>query len=110
MLPRSSSRRSDASAGHGNSISSAQNWHHLRRCPPTGTRPHGQRAASEWIEELNAKLPVDEDGNYVNVMQREGENSVRRAYGVNYARLQQIKAVYDPENLFSLNQNIRPAG
>ena len=71
--------------------------------------PDGQRAAVDWIEALKAKLPVDEDGNYVNVMQREGENSVRRAYGANYDRLQQIKAVYDPKNLFSLNQNIRPA-
>ena len=52
---------------------------------------------------------MDEDGKYVNVMEREGENSVRRAYGANYARLQQIKAIYDPRNLFSLNQNIRPA-
>ena len=72
--------------------------------------PGGQRAASEWIEALKTKLPVDQDGNYVNVMDREGENSVRRAYGANYARLQQIKAIYDPQNLFSLNQNIRPAG
>ena len=71
--------------------------------------PDGQRAASEWTEALKTKLPVDEDGNYVNVMEREGENSVRRAYGANYARLRQIKAVYDPRNLFSLNQNIRPA-
>jgi FAD/FMN-containing dehydrogenase len=71
--------------------------------------PDGQRAASEWIEALRTKLPVDEDGNYVNVMDREGEDSVRRAYGPNYARLQQIKARYDPHNLFSLNQNIRPA-
>ena len=70
--------------------------------------PDGQRAASEWIEALKTKLPVDEDGNYVNVMEREGENSVRRAYGANYARLQHIKARYDPHNLFSLNQNIRP--
>jgi FAD binding domain/Berberine and berberine like len=71
--------------------------------------PDGQRAASEWIDALKAKLPVDEDGDYVNVMDRVGENSVRRAYGANYTRLQQIKARYDPENLFSLNQNIRPA-
>ncbi len=73
------------------------------------TPPDGQRRASEWVEALKTKLPVDEDGNYVNVMDRDGENSVRRAYGANYARLQQIKAVYDPQNLFSLNQNIRPA-
>jgi hypothetical protein len=71
--------------------------------------PDGQRAAREWIEALKTKLPVDGDGNYVNVMEREGENSVRRAYGANYARLQHIKARYDPHNLFSLNQNIRPA-
>ena len=71
--------------------------------------PNGQRAASEWMEALKTKLPVDQDGNYVNVMEREGESSVRRAYGANYARLQHLKARYDPHNLFSLNQNIRPA-
>ncbi|HEY5256661.1 MAG TPA: FAD-binding oxidoreductase [Acidobacteriaceae bacterium] len=71
--------------------------------------PDSRRAARQWTEALKSKLPVDENGNYVNVMEREGENSVRRAYGANYARLQQIKARYDPHNLFSLNQNIRPA-
>ncbi len=71
--------------------------------------PNGQRAASDWIEALKTELPVNQDGNYVNVMDREGQNSVRRAYGPNYARLQQIKAHYDPHNLFSLNQNIPPA-
>jgi FAD/FMN-containing dehydrogenase len=45
----------------------------------------------------------------VNVMDREGKDSVRRAYGANYARLQQVKTKYDPHNLFALNQNIRPA-
>lgn len=72
-------------------------------------RPDGQRAASEWIKALKSQLPADDAGNYVNVMDREGESSVRRAYGANYARLQQVKAKYDPHNLFSLNQNIRPA-
>ena len=71
--------------------------------------PDGQRAASEWIAALKSQLRVDDAGNYVNVMDREDEGSVRRAYGANYARLQQVKAKYDPQNLFSLNQNMRPA-
>ena len=40
----------------------------------------------------------------------EGEAAVRASYGANHDRLARIKAVYDPENRFRLNQNILPAG
>lgn len=49
-------------------------------------------------------------GGYVNMIMDEGQDHVRAAYRDNYTRLAQIKAKYDPHNLFRINQNIKPVG
>jgi FAD/FMN-containing dehydrogenase len=44
---------------------------------------------------------------YVNYLgDDEQDDAVAAAYGVNFPRLQQIKAKYDPENFFHMNHNI----
>jgi FAD/FMN-containing dehydrogenase len=50
------------------------------------------------------------EGMYVNAMSDEGEAGVARAYSpAKLARLRELKSAYDPDNVFHLNQNIRPA-
>ena len=48
-------------------------------------------------------------GGYVNFMTEYDEDRVRNSYGAKYERLQQIKAAFDPDNVFHLNPNITPA-
>jgi FAD/FMN-containing dehydrogenase len=62
-------------------------------------------ARSYW-EELH---PASAGGAYVNFLGDEGDARVRAAYGENYARLARVKAQYDPQNVFHVNQNIPPA-
>ena len=65
-----------------------------------------RRWAQAYWEELH---PYSLGGSYVNFLMEEGIERVQATYRDNYARLQAVKAKYDPENLFHLNQNIRPA-
>jgi FAD/FMN-containing dehydrogenase len=57
---------------------------------------------------FEASAPVASAGAYVNFMTEDESDRVAAAYGANYARLVQIKKQYDPENVFHLNQNIKP--
>jgi FAD/FMN-containing dehydrogenase len=53
--------------------------------------------------------PHETGGVYVNYLTDEGQDRVEAAYGPErYARLQAVKAKYDPDNLFRGNQNIQP--
>ena len=66
---------------------------------------------SAWSKAYHEALhPYSAGGAYVNMMMEEGQGRVEAAYGENYARLAKIKAKYDPNNLFHVNQNIKPAG
>ena len=54
--------------------------------------------------------PFNLEGAYVNfMMDDEADGRVQATYGENYRRLASVKAKYDPENFFRVNQNIRPA-
>ena len=60
----------------------------------------------------DAATPFSDGKTYFNFpgLFEEGDAAVRATYGANHARLARIKAAYDPDNRFRLNQNIRPAG
>src|SRR5207253_9067162 len=50
-------------------------------------------------------------GVYVNMLSDEGEAGVRRAYSEpKWRRLADLKARFDPDNVFHLNANIAPSG
>ncbi len=65
---------------------------------------------SAWVKSLAGSLRSGEPGVYVGFLGDEGDARVREAYpGATWDRLAAIKARYDPDNLFRLNQNIPPA-
>ena len=73
-------------------------------------RPEEIAVHGPWVEAFAAALHQSDDGAYVNFLGDEGEARIRAAYpGSTWDRLRQIKARYDPTNLFRLNQNIAPA-
>jgi FAD/FMN-containing dehydrogenase len=64
---------------------------------------------TDWARRYyDALHPFSMGGGYVNFMMEEGEERIRATYRGNYGRLAEVKAKYDPENFFRVNQNIRP--
>jgi FAD/FMN-containing dehydrogenase len=72
--------------------------------------PANAEKISDWVQSYwEAIHPHSGDGGYVNFLMDEGKSRIRASYGENYERLQRVKAEYDPDNVFHVNQNIEPA-
>jgi FAD/FMN-containing dehydrogenase len=79
---------------------------HVQWAPDSAPEPHiaWARAARQVAQRDSA------GGGYVNFIGADqGADRVRAAYDGNYVRLAQIKATYDPDNFFRINNNILPA-
>jgi hypothetical protein len=64
----------------------------------------------EWVRGFWDALAPWHQGVYVNFLGDEGADRVRQSYGpVKFDRLQALKAKYDADNFFRINQNIPPA-
>ena len=71
--------------------------------------PANKDMLRDWaVGYWDAIHPYSSGGAYVNFMMEEGQERVQASYRGNYDRLARIKAKYDPNNLFKVNQNIVP--
>ena len=76
---------------------------------PRWEDPAEDDAHVAWAREVHEAItPYSTDGVAVNFLSQEGQERVRTAYGDNYDRLVELKNEWDPENLFRMNQNIKP--
>ncbi len=75
--------------------------------------PEGDPAGDDrrrWVRSSwGALKPFSTGGNYINFQTAdEADDRTAESYRGNLARLAQVKARYDPDNLFRVNRNIRP--
>ena len=72
--------------------------------------PLNAKVITDWAKQYwEALHPTSAGGAYVNFLMDEGEDRVRASYLGNYDRLAEVKSRVDPDNLFHINQNIKPA-
>ena len=73
--------------------------------------PADDDAAIAWARNFRRDISSFTNGGvYLNFIGDEGQDRIRAAYGEEkYRRLAEIKAEWDPENVFRGNQNIQPA-
>jgi FAD/FMN-containing dehydrogenase len=69
--------------------------------------PDEKATHEAWVADFATALLQSDSGAYVNFLGDESEERIRAAYpGSTWDRLVEVKARYDPDNLFRLNQNI----
>jgi len=72
--------------------------------------PEDAAEQAAWARGLGQALHPLSAGVYMNFLDDEGQDRVRAAYGpAKYQRLADLKKVWDPDNFFRRNQNIRPS-
>jgi hypothetical protein len=84
--------------------------------------PYAPVIVSQWLDAADTGMnvswardcwealhPFAAGGVYVNDLGENDDDRVPVAYGANYQRLAELKKKYDPDNLFHLNPNIKPA-
>ncbi len=75
-----------------------------------GAEPADDAPIRAWADRYwETVKPYVSSGAYVNFIEDEGGDRLRSSYRGNLERLARVKAHYDPDNLFNLNQNILPA-
>jgi FAD/FMN-containing dehydrogenase len=71
--------------------------------------PADDKRCIVWARDFfKASAPYASAGAYVNFMTEDEADRIAAAYGSNFARLAQIKRKHDPDNIFHMNQNIKP--
>ncbi|AGF58154.1 FAD/FMN-containing dehydrogenase [Clostridium saccharoperbutylacetonicum] len=75
----------------------------------TWSKPEGAAAGIRWVEDFRQAMLPFTKGVYVNTIDLSIEDWPDAYYGTHFKRLTQIKAKYDPENIFRFPQSIPPA-
>jgi FAD/FMN-containing dehydrogenase len=71
--------------------------------------PAQNEANTKWVRGYyDATAPHSEEGGYINFMAGDDQKRIKANYRGNYERLVEVKRAFDPDNLFHLNQNIKP--
>jgi len=71
--------------------------------------PAQNEANTKWVRDYyDATAPLSEEGGYINFMADDDQDRIRANYKGNYDRLVDVKRRYDPDNVFRVNQNIKP--
>ncbi len=71
--------------------------------------PEEKSTHEAWVTNFQQTLQQSDRGAYVNFLGNESQERIRAAYPENtWERLQKVKTIYDPANIFRLNQNIPP--